>query len=217
MDVTSSPTGLIDVFPEHLTYGIISVGFLYRLKFSVKNNSLEPLRVRIVYIPAQDERNSVRLVTFPEKIAPGIAYNLLLELSAEYVGSTHFTMHVTNDRNENVFSRLVEANVVTVETFKHVKKSLQLQKRPVYRYNVEVVGPCPTAEQLTMIHSKTTLSENVLMDEEEIEDILDLPVTKNMYWDAVDKCLRIDPILCQVHVDATIDLEESQAKTKYLR
>ncbi len=36
------------------------------------------------------------------------------------------------------------------------------------------------------------------MDDDEIEDLLSLPMAKNIYWDPFEKCLRIDPLLGKV-------------------
>jgi hypothetical protein len=199
MDATNEiDESLIGIFPRRLYFGVISSGFIYRLKFAVKNNSLLPMRIRISCQPADNEPNPIRLVTFPEKIAPGMSCAMILELSAESVRNSHFELKVTQDHNKAVFLRTIEANIVTVETFKHVKKSLQLQKRPIYRKNIEVVGPLPTLEQLSVHSFSTNLSENILMDDEEIEDLLSLPMTKNIYWDPFDKMLRIDPELGKV-------------------
>ncbi len=189
---------VIGIFPKRLYFGIISNGFIYRLKFAIKNNSLLPLRIRVLCTSPEHEYNPIRLVTFPEKIAPGMSCAMILELTAEHVRNSSFVLKVTQDFNKVVFTRVIEANIVNVETFKHVKKSLQLQKRPIYRKNVEVVGPAPTVEQLSIHSISTSLSENVLMDDEEIEDLLGMPLTKNMYWDPVDKCLRMDPELGKV-------------------
>jgi hypothetical protein len=198
MERTGEDESLIGIFPKRLYFGIISNGFIYRLKFAVKNNSLLPLRIRVVCLPMENDPNPIRLVTFPEKIAPGMSCELMLELSAELVHNSHFELRITQDHNKSVFIRQIEANIVTVETFKHVKKSLQLQKRPIYRNNIEVVGPVATVEQLSVHSFTTNQSENILMDDDEIEDLLSLPMAKNIYWDPFEKCLRIDPLLGKV-------------------
>lgn len=57
-----------------------------------------------------------------------------LELTAEAVCTVQFLLTITQDCNEEIFTKIVTANIVSVDAFKHVKKALHLQKRPVYRF-----------------------------------------------------------------------------------
>lgn len=124
---------------------------------------------------------------------------LFLELTAESVTTSSFLLTITQDYNSLVFTKTVEANVVSVDTFKHIKKALQLQKRPVYRNNVTVVSVALDFENVSAIQSQTTGNATLLlMDTDDIDDMLDYPLADNMYWDPFDKCLRIDPELCKV-------------------
>lgn len=196
--IMEHPTqGILDIFPHRLYYGVVSSGFIYNLSFAVKNNSLNPIRVRLNCTPIGAEVNKIRLVHLPEKIAPGMSVTLILELTAEQPGTSLFRLEITQNFTEERFERIVEANVVNLETFKHVKKSLQLQKRPIYRSNVSVVGSVFNAEQQASVAS-SNFTESAMMDDDEVADILDMPLSSNVYWDPFNKMLRIDPQLCSV-------------------
>lgn len=195
-------TDRVIIAPYKLNYGVISAGFLYNLKFTVQNNSASPMRIRVQCTPLKGENNTIRLVHLPDIIAPGLATTLLLELTAEFPMSSRFMLTVTQNHTTEVFSKEVEANVVTTQTFKHVKKSLVLQKRPIYQPNVKVVANIPDfdtmMEDLHNYSSSATFSEAALLDEDDIDDLLSLPMVHNVYWDPFSKCLRLDPTLGKV-------------------
>jgi hypothetical protein len=140
-------------------------------------------------------------MNLPDIVAPGLAAVLYLELTAEFPMSSRFMLTVTQNHSSAVYTKEVEANVVSTETFKHVKKSLILQKRPVYQPNVKVIANIPYFDTLTEElpnYSSATFSEAVLMDDDDIDDLLSLPMTHNLYWDPFAKCLRMDQKLGKV-------------------
>lgn len=233
---------VVGISPQRLFYGVVSAGFYYNLKFSVQNKSLSPIRIRISCTPFEGEKNAIRIVYLPDKIASGMSVQMTLELTAEFVCSSMFTLQVSTSADPRVYSRLVEANVISPETFKYVKKSLTLQKRPVYRANVSSAGPIQNVdgEGGSISTPITSFSETLIMDDEDIDDLTSLPMVQNTYWDPFSKMLRIDPevgrviipfllfiimlqsfkikILCfQVMVDKTISVEESIERTKERR
>lgn len=212
---------IVGVSPKRLFYGVVSAGFYYNLKFSIQNNSLAPIRIRLSCTPFDGEKNTIRVVYLPDKIASGMSVQLTLELTAEFVASSMFTLQVSTSADPRIYSRLVEANVISPDTFKYVKKSLTLQKRPIYRSNVTSVGPIMNlngeAGGGSVATPVTSFSETLIMDEEDIEDLTSLPMAQNIYWDPFSKMLRIDPDVGRVLVDKTITVEESIERTKLRR
>jgi len=207
--------------PAKLNYGVVSAGFLYNYKFTVQNNTKSPMRIRIACSPLKGESNTIRLVHLPNIIAPGLATTLFLELTAEYPMSSRFLLSVTQNHSDEVYTKEIEANVVSTETFKHVKKSLVLQKRPIYQPNVKVVANIPDfdtmGEDLHNYSSSATFTEAALLDEDDINDLLSLPMVHNVYWDPFAKCLRLDPKLGKIEVDGSSSLEDNKAKTQARR
>jgi len=207
---------LATIHPHRIDFGVIPVGFLYQLKFSIQNNANSPMRMRLTVIPLDNEPNSIRLVALPEIVAPGLSTPLVLELTAEWPSSARYLITVSQNHSNTVYRKEVEANVVSSETFKHVKKSLTLQKRPLYHTNVSVVGNIPVFEQpmeMSYSLSAATSSELALMDDDDIEDLMLLPMVPNTYWDPFDKVLRLDPVMGRVHVDEKDEIEDTRRKT----
>jgi hypothetical protein len=190
---------IINILPDKLKFGVISSGFYYTLKFSIKNNTLSPMRVRVDCYPTEGEKNSIRLAQLPDIIAPGMTTQIVLELTTEHVGQSSFRIKIGQNLTPLVFERIVDAHIVTPETFRYVKKSLHIQKRPIYFTNVELVGPMVGIyNTLTQASVATTFSETLIMDDEDMDDLFDLPMAPNVYWDPFSKCLRIDPQLGEV-------------------
>ena len=199
---TRKETDLASILPGKLNYGVVSAGFLYNLKFSVQNNTTSPMRMRISCHAIRNGQNIIKLVNLPDIVAPGLAATLYLELTAEFPMTTTYQVSVSQDHSPAIYTKEVEAHVVSIATFKHVKKSLVLQKRPIYQPNVKVVANIPffdtLADDLHNYSSSATFSEAALMDEDDIEDLLNLPLAHNVYWDPFSKCLRLDPQLGKV-------------------
>lgn len=206
-------TAVMQIAPTHLKFGVIPNGFYYNLKFSIKNNTLSPMRVRVECTPTYGEKNSIRIVHLPDLVAPGMSTSITLELSSEFPGMAKFQLRVSQNHDSFVLERDIDAHIVTQETFKYVKKSLQIQRRPVHQPNVEAAGPMVGLVQGSTHTPITSFSEALIMDDEDMDDLLDLPMTSTTYWDPFAKCLRIDPQLGHVIVDKDISMEESLRRT----
>ena len=196
-----SDDNLLSISPKRLAFGVVSAGFVYSLKFSVKNNTSIPLRIRLAMVPKKDEPNAIRLIKLPERISPGMSQQLVVELTADYPSFSVFYLTISQSSSDTVVKQIIEANVVSVDTFKHVKKSFQLQKRNIYRSNVSIIGSSGTAieqrEEATIATAHTTASE-VVLDDDDVLDMKDLPMVENVFWDPFDKCLRVDQALGKV-------------------
>lgn len=76
----------ITIAPETLYFGVVSTGFIYRLKFTIQNNLLFPIRVRAITSDISNnmnlsdanfeadpylvrDNNSIRLVEFPVSLS----------------------------------------------------------------------------------------------------------------------------------------------------
>jgi hypothetical protein len=197
--VTDSVIPVLSITPTILTFGVVSCGFYYNLKFDVQNHETSPLRIKVSCEPLDGERNAVRIVNLPDVIAPGMSAQIIIELAAEFPGISIFNLKVIQNSDSSLYTKLIEANIVTQETFKYVKKSLELQKRPIHRPNVTtlaaIVGYNENASTAT---PATSFSEALIMDDEDLEDLLEYPTCSNVFWDPFDKCLRIDPSLGKV-------------------
>jgi hypothetical protein len=186
---------IITIAPERLFFGVVSSGFYYTLKFTVQNNSLSPIRIRATIHPQDDEKNLLRIINLPDRIAPGMLITISVELTAQANSISMFELQIVQNLDSSVYTHLVEAHVVSPETFKYVRKSLELQKRPIYRHNVNMVTSIAGMDTTSLATASTTFSEALIMDDEDINDLLMFPMASNVYWDPFDKMLRIDPRL----------------------
>lgn len=208
---------IIGIHPNKLQFGVVSVGFYYILKLSVQNNSLSPIRIRVTCEPYDDEPNEIRVVDLPDKVAPGMIIPVSLELSAENVRHSMFTLKIVQNADSRIYTRPVEANIVSRSSFRYVKKSLVLQKRPIFRPNVSQAGTLPGGDGFSAATPVTSFSETMLLDDEDVEDLLEIPMSSNMFWDPFEKVLRLDPQLGKVVVDQAFTLEEALNETALRR
>jgi len=100
-----------------------------------------------------------------------------------------------------------------LDIFKNIKRALTLEKRPLYHDGVRIVGSIAFQEEKTS--SKTTMTggpsvySEVLMDEDEVDDIMDLPTISNAYWDPHSGEIKFDKQLSKVLVDHTMSFEDA--------
>ncbi len=186
---------IITISPDRLFFGVVSSGFYYTLKFTIQNNSLSPIRIRATLHPRDDEKNLLRIINLPDRIAPGMLISITVELTAQVNSISMFDLRIVQNLDASVCTHLIEAHVVSPETFKYVRKSLELQKRPIYRQNVNMVTAIAGMDTSSLATASTTFSEALIMDDEDINDLLMFPMAPNVYWDPFDKKLRIDPRL----------------------
>lgn len=193
---------VLTIAPSVLSFGVVSAGFYYNLKFEIKNHETTPIRIKVMCSPLDGEKNNIRVVNLPDIVAPGMVAHIAVELTAEYPGISIFNLRITHNFDSTVYSKLIEANVVSQETFKYVKKSLELQKRPIHRHNVTTLSAIMgyLNENASISTPGTTFSEALIMDDEDMDDLLEYPTCSNVYWDPFEKCLRIDPVLGKVRI-----------------
>jgi len=216
---------LIEIFPHLLSFGCVCQGFIYNLVMTVVNKGKRPQTIRITCSPDMQEefdgKNKLRSKYEPKKIAPGMSINITLELVAEHSARSEFKLLIAQAINEAIITRIVKAHVVPLEVFKGVSKSLQLRNQPIYRagvfpvdtvFNPETAGSIISGAGMSA-SAETALTE-AIMDEEDIGELLDLPIIKNVYWDPRTKKLILGPILGKVLVDNQWTVEQSVEATQ---
>ncbi len=209
----------IEVQPSHLSFGCVSAGFVYRLQVSVANKGSRPQILKVAVIPDEDERNRIKTNFVPMKIAPGVKQSFSLDLYAEESASTSFTLIVEQSVNRMEVRTPVKALVVPIDVFRHVVKSLTLQKRPIYRNGVSVVGALGATDDSRSIITSggaSVLSE-AIMDDADMEEMMELPLVDGLYYDSHAGVVKFDEKLAAVYVDGEISLEESKQKTSQMR
>lgn len=220
---------LIEIFPYLMSFGCVCQGFIYNLGLTVVNKGKRPQTIRVTCSSDLQEvsegKNKLRSKYEPKKIAPGMSINITLELVAEYSARSEFKLYIAQAINDAVVTRVVKAHVVPLEVFKGVSKSLQLRNQPIYRVGVVPVGTIFNPDERSIVSgqvsglaglsaSAETAITEAIMDEEDIGELLDLPIIKNVYWDPRKKQLILGPLLGKVLVDNNWTVAQSIEETQ---
>ena len=211
---TTAPGCTIKILPEHLSFGCVSQGYVYSLVVTVINKGDKPQALRVTVSQQEKEMNRLRSHFVPVKIAPGTKQHFNIDLVAEHAGAAAFVINIEQELNRNKETKRVSALVVPLDVFKHVAKSLTLQKRPIYRNGVSVVGAIggPDESRSIVTGSGASVLSEAIMDEGDLDELLELPLVEGLYYDHHAQCLRTDSPLCEVEV-GDWSVEESIERT----
>jgi len=210
----------VEVFPEHLSFGCVAAGYVYSLRVSMVNKGPKPqaFRIRCAHEPKDRDESRLRVKFVPSKLAPGVRQDFSLELIAHSTGAINFELLITQGINKLTLPFPVKALVVPLEVFKHVAKSLSLQKRPIYTNGVVVLGQIGSMDDSrSIVTGRASVLSEAMMDEGDLDELQDLPLVEGVYWDAVRKRIVTDAELCRIVVGSDFGLEESVSRTMDLR
>ena len=214
-----------ELTPNVLTFGCICQGFVYHLPFTLTNTGLRPRRIHVTcYAFESGEKNRLKCLFEAKNIAPGMPIKLVLQLAAHHLTSCTFQIKVTISDVDEAIVRNVDAQILAVDIFKNFSKSLQLQKKPIYKNGVTPVATTQMPADDKSISSfcgagmgASAITENVmseaLMDFDDIEDLLDLPKLTSVYWDPKDNVLKVDRQLGEVYVNPDLSIQEAVKET----
>ncbi len=212
--ITDEDGVFIKILPAHLSFGCVSQGYVYQLTVTVINKSSNPQSLKVSVTPSKGEKNWLKSNFVPKKIAPGTKQTFTIDFAAHEAGASNFNLSLEQSLNRVSTSRRVSALVVPLDVFKHVAKSLTLQKRPVYRNGVTVIGALGDADASKSIitASGASVLSEAMMDDADVGELMDLPLVDGIYFDHTTMELRVDEKLCEVHV-GDFTLEDSIEKT----
>ena len=214
----------IQIAPSHLSYGCVSQGFVYNLSVTIINKSPKPQSVKIMVDPlttnpaAEDKLNRIKVNFVPIKIAPGVKQSFSLDLYAEHVGNSIFELTVEQSMNRFKYTKQIKALIVPVDVFKHVAKSLRLQKRPIYRNGIVVVGAIGTTDDSRSIVTSggASVLSDAIMDDADLQELAEIPLVQGLFFDHHKGKLCFDSKSCEVVV-GHLSLDESIEQTKKMR
>jgi hypothetical protein len=214
MAVVNASTNYCKILPEHLSFGCVAQGYVYRLQVTVVNKCGKPQALKVHVTTGDNEKNRLKSNFVPQKIAPGTKQSFTIDLAAENSGGASFMLHIEQSVNHVTVSRRVSALVVPLDVFKHVAKSLTLQKRPIYRNGVNVIGAIGGADESRSIitASGASVLSEAMMDETDVGELLDLPLIDGVYFDHTTMKLCVDEKLLEVVV-GDFDNDESIRQT----
>lgn len=204
------------VLPENLTYGCICQGFVYQLKVTILNKGNRPQYFRVFCNPKVDPRSldqktnpAPKIIYEPRSVASGLSISFIIEMRAELAIYTLYELEIVESINRSTITKDISALVVPLDVFKKVSKAAELQDMSLYRNGVRPVSTAVPVEEFSLISgggpdapppSIASIISEALMDVDDIEELSELPMTPNLYFDPFEKCLKIDEQLGRVRI-----------------
>mmetsp|Transcript_8092 Transcript_8092/g.8116 ORF Transcript_8092/g.8116 Transcript_8092/m.8116 type:complete len:206 (+) Transcript_8092:145-762(+) len=202
---------MITMSPTNLDFGCVAQGFIYNLDVLITNSGTKPQRIKVTCVKRKgSDVNNVTASSISQQFASGMTAAVKIELRAETsAGSSLYEVIITAEHDQAEIRAMVTSLIIPMEIFKYFAKSLILQKRPVIKNGVSVTGITTvgniaaagavsgTLDEKSLFSDKGTAVSNsttgqsifleYLMDDQDIEDILEIPMAYNMYWDPTSK------------------------------
>lgn len=188
------------IYPDPPSFGYVSVGFIYKLKVILTNTSNTIDRFKITI--QSDDKNDINTIISNYKInniAPGMNIIFYLELRAEICYETTYTIFISKSLSKLTETKVISALIIPQDSFKKIAKSLVLRNQKIYAPGVKCIGQL-TGENAgpSIISGAPTIYSENLIDDEELEELMDLPILPETYWNPYSKEICVDSILSQV-------------------
>jgi hypothetical protein len=214
---------LIEINPAELSYGVVGQGFIYSLDMIVRNRADNPQRLRIKAHrrsenPDAQDGNKIKAVYDTKQLAMGCSILVKLELHADFAENATYDLVIEGHSDAAYVVTPLSALIIPMDGYKYFAKSLSLQNKPVLREGVKIIGVANKVEDKSMAislagtaytsqTSATSIMAEALLDEDDIDDIIDYPITQTTYWDPLSKKLVLDPILNTVSLASLMLLD----------
>lgn len=207
-----STVGLV---PDPPSFGCVSAGFVYRIRLYLSNLGQELDRYRLsVSTNNDDDPNIVTCDYKLTRLAPGVGVYFNLDLRAVECHQTSYTIVINKESTKISETKIVSALVIPRDVFKKVAKSLMLRNRGIYATGVKCIGQlsgdwsCPS-----IVSGAPTIYSEALIDDEELDELVDIPIPPQAYWNPFTRELLIDEQLCQVRTSPNWNVEKSVEET----
>lgn len=202
--------------PDPPHFGCLSLGFVYKLTILISNHGTITERLNASCI-STDENSGLPCCKIScsqrdHVIAAGMNTYLELELMAELPGSFSYDIFVKFSSGGQI-ERTVCAFVLPIDVYQAVSKSLSLSQQTMFEENVKEVRLIQTNEsvQFSMVGSEFSIAH---IDDEDYDDLLELPFMDTMYFDPLKRTINLDPQLLKVELNASWSLEEAMQHNK---
>ena len=114
------------------------------------------------------------------------------------------------------FRTIVTAMILPMEVYKLYSKSLKQRNKKILRKGVEVIRAITTDDKshntgshyntLNLSYTAKSLFSEALLDDEEMDDLFELPLTYNTYWDPREKKIIVDKLLGYVSMGINLNV-----------
>ncbi len=156
------------------------------------------------------ELNRVKVFYQAPKIASGMSVTFNIEFIADFPMHSHFVMTVHQSIEKDVIVRPVRAFVVGLDAFKCIRRTCYLQGLPVLRNGVSTVSLIGHQDEGASVMTGPSVYSELLMDDDDVDELCDIPITGPVCWDPDNRCLKIIPELRQFKVDKSDTLSNCQ-------
>lgn len=153
------------------------------------------------------ELNRIKVQYQGPKLASGMSSTFNIEFYADFPMHSHFIMTVHQSVETDVIVRPIRAFVVNLDVFKCIRRTLVVQGLPVLRNGVTLESLINQDEGASVMTGPSVYSE-LLMDDDDVDELCDIPLTGSVCWDPDNKCLKVVPELLQVKVDSKRNMTE---------
>jgi len=190
----------VAITPGNVNFGCVSEGFVYHFSLLVLNKLDVSQKLRFACAPAYDnEPNVVNIVYVPKAIASGMSITLTIELLANIAANSHFNLIITQSGlPKSQITISIRAFVVPVSVFKDIKRALAIENKSMHREGVKIVESLGQHHQDERSAIAGTVFSEALMNDDEIDELFDLPLIPNVYWDPGSDCLKFEKDISQV-------------------
>lgn len=217
----------VKCIPDFLSFGCVSQGFILQLPVTLVNKSVQPQIFKIkcvteeiflssaknngstkygelVNIPSTSSsefcvNNTISINFIPTKVAPGMSTTFTIHLCAESPGNVNYVLQISQSKEPEIVYKPIRALIVTTDVFRSLRKSLLLQNKNPYVNGVAVVKALPSLMQDDRsVQTGPSVYSEVLLEDEDIDDVADMPIIGNIVWDPDEKCLKVDAELGKV-------------------
>lgn len=192
--------------PQLISFGCVSKGYVYQIKFSIVNKEANTQRFRFELVNDCDEdneyilKNEITVRHESKYYAPGLKAVATIELTANKCEYCQFTLLIYQSNNEfDVMRKSVRALVVKSEIYKELKLGWKLREIPQFIAGVTLIRRLSSDDDLNYEDDNTSLHlRNLIETTDNIEEITEFPMIPSGYWDPRRKTMTADDVLLKV-------------------
>ena len=190
----------VHVTPDPVTFGSLSQGYAYSMTVKIHNHTKSSVRIRASCVPLDPEyaRNEVMVSFIPTQIAPGMTTSIFIKLNASVVGTTKYKLCIDYGLYEKfVLEKVLTAYVMPIDMYKNLSKQLMVNNKKILLENVTAISRL-LDYTIDKNISESTVYTSSLLDDDDIDELNDLPVIPYCYFDLNSQKLVFDKELSHV-------------------
>lgn len=195
----------VHIKPSPATFGTLCQGYVYALKIKIQNHTNQSIRLKAECLPLDEQCNDVSISYLPIQLAPGMETSLTINTVAIAVSTHKYRFRVVYGYYEkHSLEELITAYVLPVPLYKNVSRQMHLNGKKIMLENVSSlhrINGFSFTDSIPFSPNEThTVDSQELLDTEEMDEMIDLPLIPCCYWDHKKQRLVLDEELNAVRV-----------------